>query len=438
MSSPATEPRPAHSLRRRLLGLVLAAVALASFAQAAAAYRSALRNADALFDAQLQTLALSLEGGLPPGRALAKLGYSIEIRSPDGVLLFGLGRVRLPERAVIGFSEVTVDGVRHRLYTLRTSQRSVQIAQDLEARRARARAMALEAVLGVALLGLLLMLATWLVIDRSLAPVLRLREQVARRPAEDLSPLPAAGLPGEIQPLVDELNQLFARVRSAFASQQQFVSDAAHELRSPLAALQLQAQALGREPEGPRREEALVRLQGGIARTSALVHQLLVLARQEAGVPQPLAPTDLQALCRDVVAELLPLAVAKRIDLGLATPQQQAVVPADAEALRVLLRNLVDNAVKYTPPGGRVDLRIELLDGRTVLAVEDSGPGIAEPDRARMFERFARGGHDDIEGSGLGLSIVRAIAERHRALVRLGRSEQLGGLRAEVVFLREA
>jgi two-component system OmpR family sensor kinase len=425
-----------HSLRRRLLLLVLAAVALASVLQAASAYRTALRNADALFDAQLQAMARSMQGGVPPAFADAGPDFSVQIWREDGVLLFGAGRARLPGPAVIGFSEATVDGVRYRVYTLRTLGRAVQIAQDLDQRRGRARALAIDAVLPVALLGLLLMLAVWAVIDRSLAPVERLRRHVAARPADDLSPLGEGGLPQEVRPLVRDLNLLFGRVREALHAQQRFVADAAHELRSPLTALRLQVQALRREPSGPAREAAVARLEDGIGRAIALVTQLLALAREESAETGPATAVPLEDLCREAVSDLLPLAQARRIDLGLeAAGMEAARVTGEPDSLRTLLRNLLDNAVKYTPEGGRVDIVLERPPGGGVLlAVEDSGPGIPEAEREDVFDRFKRGGAQDVPGSGLGLSIVAAVARRHGAHVRLDRSARLGGLRVEVRF----
>ncbi len=426
---------PAHSLRRRLLWLVLAAVALASGLQAASAYRTALRNADALFDAQLQALARSAQAGVPVQPGAGEMDFTVQIWAGNGVLLFRAGPA-LPPPAVIGFSEDRVDGTRYRLYTLRAGDRSVQIAQDLDRRQARARAMALDAVLPVALLGLLLMLAVWFVIDLSLAPVQRLRRQVAARPAEDLSPLDAAGLPQEVRPLVRDLNALFGRVREALAAQQRFVADAAHELRSPLTALKLQAQSLQREPAGPARDAALARLEQGIARAIGLVTQLLDLAREEAQPAGASGAIDLQALCREAVADVLPLARARDVDVGLADPPAGLVdMQGDADSLRTLLRNLLDNAIKYAPAGGQVDIVLaQGAQGGVLLAVEDSGPGVPPDDRERVFDRFWRAPEQDVAGSGLGLPIVAAIARRHGAQVRLAQSERLGGLRVEVEF----
>jgi two-component system OmpR family sensor kinase len=430
MWSRATEPEP-PSLRRRILGLVLAAVALASLLQAVGAYRSAVANADALFDNQLQTLARAVEAGLPIGGApAATYEFQVQVWGPGGVLQFGTGALRLPVPPTLGFSEVTVDGARFRLYSLHTPQRIIQIAQNLDQRRARARALALNAVLPVAALGLLLMLAVWLVIDRSLAPVARLRAQLTGRRAQDLAPLDERGLPQEVQPVVREMNLLFQRVERAFRSQQQFVDDAAHELRSPLAALKLQAQAL--RPADAHQQEALRRLQAGIERASVLVGQLLDLAREDRNAPPLRQPVALDALAREAVADVLPQATARSIDLGVAAAAPGATVQGDPQALRTLLRNLLDNAVKFTPAGGRVDLSLAMRDGRGVLTVEDSGPGIPEAERDRVFDRFYRSPQADTPGSGLGLAIVSAVARRHGGEVVLGRSQRLGGLSVDV------
>ena len=437
----------AHSLRKRLLWFVLVAILLAAMLQAVTAYRGALRQADAMFDDHLQQMARSLRGGiplgLPPGGNEDDPGYDlyVQIWGQDGTQIFRSTRSALPPRAVLGFSDVEAHGNRYRVYTLQTPLQTVQIAQDLSARTARARALALRAVLPFAWLTPLLMLAVWWIIKRSLAPVERTRRAVASRAADDFSPLEGAGLPDEVRPLVDELNLLFGRVRHAFEAQKNFVADAAHELRSPLTALKLQAQALRRVDADPAaREAAVARLNQGIDRAIRGVEQLLLLAREEAGPAQPASagPVDLQQVVRLAVADTLAQARLGQIDLGLAgSPPAQAVPPVSGqlEALRILLRNLLENAVKYTPPGGQVDVSLALVNGQPVLLVEDSGPGIAPENRSRVFDRFFRASDAAPQtGSGLGLAIVKAIADRHGAVLALGTSARLGGLKVEVRF----
>jgi len=437
-----------HSLRGRLLWFVLAAILGGAVLQAVTAYRGALQQADALFDDHLQQMARSMRSGVPLGLSLAEGGREdgfdlyVQIWGPDGTQLFRSTHSALPPRAVLGFSDVEANGNHYRVYTLQTALQTVQIAQDLSARTARARSLALSAVLPFALLTPLLMLAVWWVINRSLAPIERVRRHVANRAADDFSPLAEDGLPDEVRPLVDELNLLFGRARSAFDAQKNFVADAAHELRSPLTALKLQAQALRRTDEDPTaREAGIARLNQGMDRAVRLVEQLLLLAREEAGkgqAPGASERVNLLELVKLAVADVLPQARHKRIDLGLAENQPALAnveVNGQSEALRILLRNLLDNAVKYTPPGGQVDVSLHLKNGQPVLTVEDSGPGIAAEDRARVFDRFFRASDVALEsGSGLGLAIVKVIADRHGATLALDRSERLGGLQVEVHF----
>jgi two-component system OmpR family sensor kinase len=429
------------SLRRRLLGFVLASILLATTVLGVTAYRSALRDADAMFDLHLQQMAHSLRGGLPLGLGFdpsedGREGYDlfVQIWGPDGQQVFRSARSALPPQAVLGFSDASVNGRRFRLYSLQTPVQTVQIAQDMDAREARARSLALRATLPMALMAPLLMLAVGWIISRSLAPIDRMRRNVAERADDDLSPLPRQGLPEEVQPLVRELNLLFDRVQSAFAAQKNFVADAAHELRSPLTALKLQAEALRRANDPASRDAAVARLQGGIERAIHLVGQLLLLARQEsgtAGTHTPDAPVALQDVMAQCVAAALTQAQARKVDLGVAD-STAATVRADPAALRVMLGNLIDNAVKYAPEGGRVDVSLRVEQGVPVLSVEDNGPGIPPAERERAFDRFYRVPGSGGEGSGLGLAIVQTIAQQQGASVHLGESESLGGLKVTV------
>ena len=434
-----------HSLRQRLLVSLMTAILLAALFQAVSAYRGALQQADEMFDYHLQQMANSLRGG--PALAVPGLDsdgnhdndYVIQIWGPDGVQLFRSTRGDMPPRAVLGFSDVSVNGLPFRVYTVQTPYQTIQIAQDMSARTARARALAVRAMLPMALIGPLLMLILWWVIRHSLAPLERTRQQVATREANDLSPLNEADLPDEVRPLVKELNLLFDRVHTAFDAQKSFVANAAHELRSPLTALKLQAQALARLTDSandePARQIAIDRLNQGIDRAVQLMNQLLVLARQEAaGENNPTwQSVDLQALVRTAVAEQLLQAQGRGIDLGVSTAET-AMVQGDPDALLILLRNLLDNALKYTPEGGRVDVGLDTNGNSATLNVDDSGPGIAPAERERVFERFYRSPDVKTSGSGLGLAIARAIANRHQATLQLDQSPVLGGLRVEVQF----
>lgn len=428
----------APSLRRRLMLFLLGAVSLAALLQGWSSYRTALQEADEIFDYQMQQMALSMTGGSYPQGLPQELELVIQAWTADGLQVFRSG-VPLPQRAVLGFTNVEAEGKHYRVLSVQRGGQVLQLAQDLAVRQRLAGRLALRTIMPIAIMLPVLMLIVGWVVRGSLAPVERVRRQLAERAAraaEDLAPVAAGGLPAEIRPMVDELNSLLGRVRQSFEAQQHFVADAAHELRSPLTALKLQVQALQRAGDEQGRTLAQTRLAAGIDRASHLVEQLLLLARQETA-PAALEPVALEPLLRQLMGEQVALAQARQIDLGLL--RADAVqVPGRADALAVALRNLLDNAIKYTPPGGKVD--VMLLDegqGQVRLRLEDSGPGIPAAERERVFDRFYRSAEAQAAtGSGLGLAIVKAIAERHGARLLLDRSEALGGLRVDLLFSR--
>ncbi|MFL6673544.1 MAG: ATP-binding protein [Massilia sp.] len=435
-----------HSLRGRLLWYLLAAITIAAVAQASIAYRTALHDADQIFDYHMQQMALSLRSRAPLVTADAGAGAEsdpgnddlvVQVWSPDGVQVFrSVSRAHLPQRAVLGFSNVRANGTTYRIFSIQTNNQTVQVAQDLAVRRSMAGNMALRTLGPIAVMMPILMLVVWWVVSGSLEPVARVRSQVASRQADDLSPVSEAGLPDEVQPLVQELNLLFGRVKTAFETQQNFVADAAHELRTPLAALKLQVQSLERGADNPEaRKVAIGRLTAGIERATRLVEQLLVLARQEASAAGGAAKkaVDLGELARRTVADLAGVAQARGVDLGV-QHADAASVEGQPDALNILVRNLADNAIKYTPAGGTVDISVTNAAGAVTLSVEDSGPGIPPEERERVFDRFYRIAGSEAAGSGLGLAIIKAIAERHGAQLVLGQSERLGGLAAIVRF----
>ncbi|MEO8858803.1 MAG: ATP-binding protein [Burkholderiaceae bacterium] len=418
----------------------MTAIVLAALFQAGSAYRSALLQADAMFDYHLQQMAYAFRDGpalaIPLQRDDNKgVDYVIQIWGANGAKIFQSNPIALPSNAVLGFSDVTLDGTRYRVYSVQTPFQTIQIAQDMDGRQARARALAVRAMLPMALIAPLLMLVLWWVIRRSLAPLERTRQQVAVRAAEDLSPLPERELPDEVRPLVQEINLLFARLHTAFDAQTAFVANAAHELRSPLTALKLQAQALARTSDEGARTLAAARLNQGIERAIRLMNQLLVLARHESdvGPHAALQRVNLNDLVQQAVTDVLPQAQQRAIDLGV-EPSAPSWAQGDADALLILLRNLLENAIKYTPNDGRIDVTVQGSDGVSGFTVEDSGPGIPDADLAHVFERFFRSAQASASGSGLGLAIARAIAERHHAVLTLSRSARLGGLRAELRF----
>jgi signal transduction histidine kinase len=435
------------SIRNRLLASLLSVVVGSAAVGAAITYFNVLRETESLFDYQLRQMALSLrdQGFIPPDEAAAlandDFDFVVQIWTADGTRIYAShpGQA-LPPRAVLGFADAQLGDGTWRIFSTATRDRVIQVAQPLAIRRQLAAQAALRSVLPILALAPILAVAIGWSVGASLRPVRRLAAEVKRRNADALEPVAQAGLPSEVSPLVESINALLGRLHSALDAQRAFVSDAAHELRSPLTALKLQLQLLQRSSDAASRAEAIGALSAGIERATRLVSQLLTLARAEPGAPhEPLAPTDLAEAARQAVADVVTLADAKSIHLGL-DARTRCIVEGDEPALRILVRNLVDNAVRYTPSGGRVELTITEEADHVVLAIDDSGPGIPTPERERVFDRFyRRGGNDEAgqeeNGSGLGLAIVRSIAQRHAASLLMTDSA-LGGLRIVVRFAR--
>jgi len=432
-----------RSIRRELLTWLLLGIALAVAAAAVGTYWRARDEANSLFDYQLKEMAASLTdapfAAVPAGAGAIGTGSDamvVQIWDRNGVQLFLSQPHRvLPQNAQLGFTTVATDNGPWRVFSTLAAGQVVQIAQPMSARRELAASMALRTIMPLLAVLPFLAMLIWFTIARGLKPLDKVAAAVARRSPALLEPLPERDLPREVQPLVGALNNLLSRLRHTLDAQRAFVADAAHELRTPLTAVHLQAQLAERASTEAERATALTELKGGLERATRLVEQLMTLAREEPGVADaPLTAVDLAALAREVVADLAPLAGAKGIDLGLSSAAT-SVLSGDPDALRTLISNLVDNAIRYTPAGGRVDVALADDAGSAVLTVRDSGPGIAVEDRERVFDRFYRGtGAGGIRGSGLGLAIVKHIAERHRADLELGPGIDGRGLGVTVRF----
>ncbi|MBE0473758.1 ATP-binding protein [Rhodoferax sp.] len=288
----------------------------------------------------------------------------------------------------------------------------------------------LEGVLTPLLYALpLLALVGWLAVRNGLAPLRQLSRALAQRQPQALEPVLLPDLPTEVEPVVHALNALFERIQAMVDAERRFTADAAHELRTPIAAIRTQAQvALGAGSDNAQRDHALRYTLAGCDRASHLVEQLLTLSRLESSRNgAPVGLVDVTAVAQRVAADLAPTALARAQELALDAPAK-AYIDADEMLTSVLLRNLLDNALRYSPDGARVALSV-MADGKQVmLRVQDSGPGLTEAEMARLGERFYRVLGTDKTGSGLGWSIVRRIAAVYQARVCVSRSEQLGGL----------
>ena len=419
---------------------LIAALSLGSIAFALTLYAVALNAMNEEFDEQLKQVALTVlthydrKGGrTPPQKSdLEEVAFVTQVWSLGGELLFAsVPNTGIPSARDEGFQTVKGREGMWRVYTDRSANYLTQAAQPIEARRELAADLALKmlvcGLLAVPLLGWLLGYA----LRRGLQPLTETSNAVEQRSAASLEPIVTQALPQELQPLVNSVNALMAKLSSALEAQREFTADAAHELRTPLTALQLQVQLLLLAPDDSTRREAALDIRRGLDRATHLVEQLLNLSRVDPdALPAPREAVDLVKLVKSAVAQFSVQADARRIDLGAEIAAAAATscnVVGDSEQLRVLLNNVIDNALRYTPSGGMVDVRLQPGDelGNVRLEVADTGPGIAADERLRVFDRFYRAHHgsrrDDgaAGGSGLGLAIVKAIADRHGARIEL-------------------
>ena len=429
-----------NSIRRKLLITLIGAMTAVMLLGAVATYTAARQEANDLFDYHLEQIALALRDQTFQGSTEALVGeknfdFVIRVWDRQGLSIYSSRPHRvLPDIARLGYAtEKTSEGA-WRVFALQHLGQTITVAQPLQVRSQLAAASALRTLIPFAILLPLFALLIWWVVIRELRPLDVLARSVAARTPESLHPFIESDVPEEVRPLVHSLNDLLARLEAALLAQRGFIADAAHELRTPLTALQLQTHLVERATSEAQRRDALGDLKQGLARSIHTVHQLLTLARQEPGAAeQPLMMLSLTELVRQEVADHATLAAAKNIDLGVTATDAAACVIGDGDALGTLLANLLGNAVRFTPAGGRIDVCCGVAAGRPYLEVVDSGPGIPPAERERVFDRFYRYGGEDSPGSGLGLAIVKTIAARHGATIRLD-DAPAGGLQVRIDF----
>ncbi|RZT10288.1 two-component system, OmpR family, sensor kinase [Duganella sp. CF402] len=425
------------TIRRQLLIGLLGATLVCVLGAGALLYRALRMETNELADLQLRQLAVAPESGSPLAEDPEEEFVLQRWDDSSGrveVLHTSHGLRPLPRLAVSGFTTTKIDGHHWRIYGERQHTRYVQVAQPLAIRNKLAAEMALRSGTPLVFFALLLGALLVVVVGRALRPLERLAQAVEGRSASSLEPLSTQELSPELQPVVLALNSLMQKFDEALTAQRTFVADAAHELRSPLTALKLQLQLVERATTDEARALALAKLDERLDRSTHLVRQLLSLARHESTLAATQhKPVDLGRLLESVVADHSTLAESRNIDLGIEAPCQ-LVIDADEDALRVLLNNLVDNALRYTQEGGRVDLQACREDGRALLRVRDNGPGVPLEYRSRLFDRFFRPDGQQAWGAGLGLSIVRNIADHHQAEIVLSDGLEGRGLSVSVLF----
>ena len=432
------------SIQKRLLRWLLIGQFLAVAMAGVITFFYLRSELESLFDDRLRQLAYSVPSHgnfvIPEEPQLGSLededddqGIVIQVWDKDGKRLYFLNHYgEVPAPAPEGFSSHWSGGTFWRSFVLQRDARLIQVSQPYSERLELSTGVAIRTIAPVLVLVVVLGVLVWVSVNRGLRPLQKLAGDLGRRRPYSLSPLGTEDLPKEIRPLVEALNDLLERLGHALEGQRQFIADAAHELRTPLTAVQLQVQVMQQTKAEQEREDALTQIRSGVARASHLVHQLLTLARLEPEDWQrPLVSVDLRALVTSVVGDHVPTAVQRQIDLGV-DHDEEVTVPGDIEGLRVMLGNLLDNAIRYSPIGSRIDVSLRRVDESARIEVLDRGPGIPAAERSQVFDRFYRRPGMREPGSGLGLAIVREVAARHGGDVSLADGDDGVGLRVIV------
>ena len=434
------------SIRKKILSWLLVGQLLAATLAGTITFFYVRSQFEDLLDARLVQLAysVSVDGTpvIPPFSPINRWDdgddddFMIQVWEADGTLVIrSTSEDGYPDLATEGFSSQKSAEKLWRTFVLRRGSRFVQTSQPFSDRLKVCSEVALGAVSPVLLLIVVFSGFIWVSVGYGLRPLEDIARTISKRRPYSLEPLPLdKTLPDEVKLLVTALNDLLQRLGLAMEGQRKFIADAAHELRTPLTAVQLQAQLLQRATGDEERDHALQQIRSGTTRASHLIHQLLTLARLEPEDWQrPFTTIDVSLIMKSVVSEQIHFAFSKEVDLGVVQDDATTIM-GDAESLRIMLGNLIDNAIRYAPTGGRVDVAL-ISNGPTVqIEIQDNGPGIPEEEREEVFARFYRRANNQESGSGLGLAIVREIVERHQGRISLEEGKEGRGLKVIVML----
>ena len=424
--------KPAPSLRLRLAASLTLTTLLVALVAGIAAYHAIHAEANDYQDDILRQTAVLIDPHNPPPRADLDDDNRIDIEAVARTGRYGRFLGKNPGD---GYHDLRRHDRPYRAYihTYPGGER-LALIQDTESRDQIASASAWHAILPLLLLVPILALTSLYTIHRALRPVRRLTRDIEARADDDLSPLADDGVPQEMRGIIHATNRLLARIDATLRREKRFIADAAHELRTPMTALTLQAERLAPHTHEPAARAQLDTLRAGIRRTATLLEQLLLLARSQHHENRAPAMSRVQDAYRQVIETLLPLADRKHSDLGIAT-DADATLPLPAAELYTLSKNLADNALRYSPPCSRIDLDLAVAADAITLIVEDNGPGIAADERARVLDPFYRKLGSDEEGTGLGLAIVKSLCDKHGAVLTLKDAQNYPhGLRVEIRF----
>jgi two-component system OmpR family sensor kinase len=412
------------SLQFKLALWIAIAIAITAAVAGTVSFQSSFHDANELEDDQLREIASMVDVNV---LTIGKFDTAIRNQEsdPESHVAFQLlsdtpgenesstePGVRFPDAMPNGLQTVVANDREWRVFVkpLRSGKR-LAIGQQIDVREDIAEHTGQRTTISMMILIPFLIVLMVIVLRYLLAPITKLAREIDSRAQMDMTPIDDRDVPSEITPFTASINQMLKRLETAMEQQRRFVADAAHELRSPLTALSLQAENLAINELSIEAQTQLDAMQGGLLRARTLVSQLLLLARAQLARQDDLGDVVLQSVAREVFEEMMPFADAKQIDLGVAQTCDVSLM-ANAIDLNTLIRNLVDNAIRYCEPGSRVDVKLSAQDRWAVIEVQDNGPGIPAAEHQKVFEPFYRLGGNRESGSGLGLSIVKNIVSR--------------------------
>ncbi|HEU0188272.1 MAG TPA: ATP-binding protein [Gallionellaceae bacterium] len=436
------------SLKQRLLAMALAMIAMVWLGTAAFTYHDAREEFDEVLDGHLAQAAALLvvqashdldELETEHAPLLHKYARRVAFQIWDQEQRLRLHSANAPQQPLAdkesGFSDTTVEGKRWRVFSTRdeSGQLLIHVAERAEVRDELARHIARNLLQPLLFSLPLLAILLWLAVARGLQPLTSLTRQVEQREPDNLAALAATSAPREVLPLIERLNRLFARIAASLQKERRFTADAAHELRTPVAAIKAQAQVARAATSPEERTHALDNAILGCDRAAHLIDQLLTLARMDALDSSTIVPCQLRNIAAETIALLAPAALEKGVQLELLTGEE-ATVRGNPDLLHILLRNLIDNSIRHSPAGTSVQIGVASTAGAVSLSVSDNGPGIPEEERDKVMERFYRPLGTQASGSGLGLSIVNRIAEIHDAEIQMQPVKDDHGLCVTITF----
>ncbi len=426
----------------RLAALAWTTVALVSIGSAGAviAFVKGQEEADFVFDELLAQMAVHVEPGMEPSMPKS-LQFDpedkvvVQVWDANGRLIHGGGDQDIPRQATSGFVDLTINGTPWRVFVVQSDGRTVQISQRQEVRDEVAQQLALSAALPILVTLPLIWVLVAFALNRLFRQLQDASRTIAARSVGEATPVPLSDVPNELRSFVEAMNHLLRRQADAIEQQRRFVSDAAHELRTPLAALQILIDTLSQRLAGApdaSKDDIVHDLHRAAGRARALAAQLLKLAEVDTARDRPTVPVDLHDTLLDVIAGLIPLASRRGIEFVVDGDERPVALASPAD-IATLLSVLADNAVRYSPNNSTIKASMRLTNHRAVVEFCDSGIGIAAEALPRVFDRFYRAAPQEVEGAGLGLSIAKAVADRYGLDLSIANSSA-GGVVASVAF----